>query len=151
MTQWSENYVCLGTKKAYDNAHLKPRELADYTWQEVLYLLHPGIHYTDNSQNKSIWTETPITGDVPGYYIQSPFHWLLIYFYIRNKKLQLTNSVLNTRHDLYQLLNAIWTMLKCTYYLLLSTISSDISCKCFHTVAAVKLIFDILEKWFKSN
>lgn len=57
MTQWSENYVCLGTKKAYDNAHLKPRELADYTWQEVLYLLHPGIHYTDNSQNKSIWTD----------------------------------------------------------------------------------------------
>lgn len=151
MTQWSENYVCLGTKKAYDNAHLKPRELADYTWQEVLYLLHPGIHYTDNSQNKSIWTETPIIGDVPGYYVHSPLHWLLIYFYIRNKKLQLTNSVLNTRHDLYQLLNAIWTMLKCTYYLLLSTISSDISCKCFHTVAAVKLIFDILEKWFKSN
>lgn len=111
MTQWSENYVCLGTKKAYDNAHLKPRELADYTWQEVLYLLHPGIHYTDNSQNKSIWTETPIIGNVPGYYIHSPLHWLLIYFYIRNKKLQLTNSVLNTRHDLYQLLNAIWNVL----------------------------------------
>lgn len=147
MTQWSENYVCLGTKKAYDNAHLKPRELADYTWQEVLYLLHPGIHYTDNSQNKSIWTETPIIGDVPGYYVHSPLHWLLIYLYIRNKKLQLTNSVLNTRHDLYQLLNAIWNVL----FILLSTISSDISCKCFHTVAAVKLIFDILEKWFKSN
>lgn len=111
MTQWLENYVCLGTKKAYDTAHLKPRELADYTWQEVLYLLHPGIHYTDNSQNKSIWTETPIIGDVPGYYIHSPLHWLLIYLYIRNKKLQLTNSVLNTRHDLYQLLNAIWNVL----------------------------------------
>lgn len=84
------------------------------TWQEVLYLLHPGIHYTDNSQNtwnKSIWTETPIIGDVPGYYIHSPLHWLLIYFYIRNKKLQLTNSVLNTRHYLYQLLNAIWNVL----------------------------------------
>lgn len=109
-------FVLAPKRHIYDNAHLKPRELADYTWQEVLYLLHPGIHYTDNSQNKSIWTETPIIGDVPGYYVHSPLRWLLIYFYIRNKKLQLTNSVLNTRHDLYQLLNAIWTMLKCIIY-----------------------------------
>lgn len=49
-------------------------------------------------------------------YIAHLKRWLLIYFYIRNKKLQLTNSVLNTRHDLYQLLNAIWTMLKCIIY-----------------------------------
>lgn len=75
------------------------------------------ITQTTPKTSPSEQIETPIIGDVPGYYVHSPLHWLLIYLYIRNKKLQLTNSVLNTRHDLYQLLNAIWTMLKCIIYI----------------------------------
>lgn len=69
------------------------------------------ITQTTPKTSPSEQIETPIIGDVPGYYVHSPLRWLLIYFYIRNKKLQLTNSVLNTRHDLYQLLNAIWNVL----------------------------------------
>lgn len=100
-------WQCTSEAKGTGRLHLTGSAVSAASWDTL---------QTTPKTSPSEQIETPIIGDVPGYYVHSPLRWLLIYFYIRNKKLQLTNSVLNTRHDLYQLLNAIWTMLKCIIY-----------------------------------